>query len=106
MHEIVRTATVQHTFVILAIVGPIAGVCFGAAAGIRARRVRRTALTGLAIGCLGTANYLLWILYNGVVNHFGLDTVAAAAVSLAMFALVGGVAGAVAGKRLRSKAPH
>ena len=106
MHEIVRTAAVQRAFALLAVAGPVLGACLGAVAGIRTGRVGRTAALGLAIGSLGIANFLLWLLYNGVVNHFGLDTVAAAVVSLAMFAVVGGVAGTVVGRRLRAKSPR
>jgi ABC-type glycerol-3-phosphate transport system permease component len=66
---------------------------------------RRTALTARRISLLAAVVvvvYPLWVIYNGIENYFGLDSVAALLLNLALFVLVG-VAG---GRLLRSRWPE
>ena len=50
-------------------------------------------ITGLLIGLLGPANWLLWHIYNGIEDHYGLDSVKAMLINLALFAALGLIVG-------------
>jgi len=89
LHEIVEAATVEKLFVLLALLGPAAGLLLGAFAGIRSKNVRRNVCLGLLIGLCGPLNWLLWRVYNLVTERNGLDTVRNLVVNLVLFVLVG-----------------
>jgi len=93
LREIVDIAAVERLFQLLAIVGPIAGLVIGAAIGKRRDHLRSGALTGLLIGLLGTLNWLLWRVYNGLTDANGLDSVKGLAINLVLFVIVGVVLG-------------
>ena len=46
-------------------------------------------VTGVLIGLLGPANWLLWHIYNRIEDHYGLDSVKAMLINLALFAVLG-----------------
>jgi Na+/proline symporter len=88
MRELVDLATVERLFGILAALLPILGIGIGALVQSRARRPGAL-LTGLLLGLLGPANWLLWRVYNRIEDHYGLDSVKAMLLNLALFAALG-----------------
>ena len=48
---------------------------------------------GLSVGLLGPAALGLWVIYNALEDHFGLDSVAALLINLVIFLAVGVLAG-------------
>jgi hypothetical protein len=92
MQELVDLQAVERWFVTLALIAPILGLAFGAL--LQYRRSRPGALlTGLLIGLLGPANWLLWHIYNRIEDHYGLDSVKAMLFNLALFAALGLIVG-------------
>jgi hypothetical protein len=103
MREIVTQEQVEHVFLILAIAGPLAGLVIGGLAARVAHRssdsVRVLALRGACWGLLGTANWLLWRLYNAITSVLGLDTVVNLVVNLVLFIALGGAVGWIFARR-------
>lgn len=89
LREIVDIAAVERLFLLLAILGPVAGLLIGAVTGRRHGRVRQAAQAGLLFGLLGTLNWLLWRVYNALTDANGLDSVKGLAINLALFVVVG-----------------
>jgi hypothetical protein len=88
MRELVDLAAVERLFNILAVLAPIVGIGIGAL--VQSRACRPGALiTGFLLGLLGPANWLLWRIYNGIEDHYGLDSVKAMLINLALFAALG-----------------
>ena len=104
MKELVDLAAVERWFGLLALLVPILGIGIGAAFQFRGRRPGAL-VTGILIGLLGPANWLLWRIYNRIEDHYGLDSVKAMLLNLALFAALGIATGL--GIRLfwRSKGP-
>src|SRR5436189_2473274 len=88
MSELIDLAVVERWFTVLAVLAPILGVGIGAALQYRGGRPGAL-LTGLMIGLLGPANWLLWHIYNRIEDHYGLDSVKAMLINLALFAALG-----------------
>ena len=88
MHELVDLAAVERWFGLLALLVPILGVGIGAVLQFRARRPGALR-TGILIGLLGPANWLLWRIFNVSEDHYGLDSVKAMLLNLALFAALG-----------------
>lgn len=88
MHELIDLAAVQRWFGVLAVLLPVLGIGGGAALQIRGGR-RGALAIGAAVGLLGPANWLLWRVYNGIEDHYGLDSVKAMLLNLALFAVLG-----------------
>jgi hypothetical protein len=88
MRELVDLGAVQWWFGILAVALPLVGVGIGAAFQFRARRPGALA-GGIVVGLLGPVNWLLWRVYNGIEDHYGLDSVKAMLLNLALFAALG-----------------
>ena len=63
MRELVDLAAVERWFGLLALLVPILGVGIGAVLQFRARRPGALR-TGILIGLLGPANWLLWRIFN------------------------------------------
>ena len=105
MRELVDEQTVNAVMNLLAVALPLAGAIIGALAGMLARRPVPGALRGLAVGCLGLLNWVLWRLYNAITDQLGLDTVKNLLVNLALFVALGIAGGVAAGLYLRSRQP-
>ena len=88
MRELVDLAAVERLFGLLALLFPILGVGIGAALQFRAHRPGALR-TGILIGLLGPVNWLLWKIYNAIEDHYGLDSVKAMLLNLALFAALG-----------------
>jgi hypothetical protein len=92
MSELIDLAAVERWFTVMAVILPILGVGMGAALQSRGGRPGAL-LTGLMIGLLGPANWLLWRIYNRIEDHYGLDSVKAMLINLALFAALGLIVG-------------
>ena len=89
LREIVDIASVERLFLLLAVLGPPAGLVIGAVVGRRRNRLRWSSLAGLLLGLLGTLNWLLWRVYNILTDANGLDSVKGLAINFALFVAVG-----------------
>lgn len=105
MRELIDEQTANAVMNLLAVALPLAGLLIGAAAGGLQRRPVPGALRGLAVGCIGILNWILWRLYNAITDQLGLDTVKNLLVNLALFLAIGIAGGVAAGLYLRSRQP-
>lgn len=108
MKELITTAQANRAIAIIAIALPIAGLVIGAIAGAVRRRVPRGALLGLICGLSGPAIWVMWRIYDGIMGRYGLDSVKALLINLALFVVVGLLIGLAAGlvwRRLVTTAP-
>jgi len=105
MRELIDEQTANAVMNTMAVALPLAGAVIGALAGTLARRPVPGALRGLAVGCLGILNWVLWRLYNAIMDQLGLDTVKNLLVNLALFVALGIAGGVAAGLYLRSRQP-
>jgi drug/metabolite transporter (DMT)-like permease len=94
MGELIDLQAVEKWFGILAVLAPIVGIGIGTAIQFRSRRPGAL-VTGILIGLLGPANWLLWHIYNRIEDHYGLDSVKAMLINLALFAALGIAVGLV-----------
>jgi hypothetical protein len=76
-------------FLHIAWVLPLAGVILGAAAGLYKKHLFRLTFRGFLWGLSGTAIYLMWLVYNAITNHYGIDSVKGLLVNIAVFVCVG-----------------
>jgi len=115
MRELIDERTAHAVMNLLAVALPLAGWTVGAVVGLMrgvrqdtalGRCVAYSALRGLAFGCIGILNWLLWRVYNAITDRLGLDTVRNLFANLALFAVVGVVGGIVAGQYLRARERH
>ena len=107
MRELVTTEQAERVLRLLAAGLPIAGLVIGTLLGAIRRRVARGVLAGLLLGLLGPAAFGLWHIYNGIMGHYGLDSVKGLLINLALFSVVGlaiGVAVGWAMSRARGRA--
>jgi len=108
MRELIDLGAVERWFGILAVALPLLGIGIGAALQFSARRPGSLA-TGILVGLLGPGNWLLWRVYNGIEDHYGLDSVKAMLLNLALFAALGLAAGAairlLSNQRTRQRVP-
>ena len=93
MQEIVSPA--QAEAIVRGAAVALAGVGLIGVIAALARRKRRgarlcapTVLGGLVIAAGGLV-YLLWVVYNAIIAHLGLDSVKALLINLGLFAVVG-----------------
>lgn len=98
MHEIVTVEQVNAVFLLLAVGLPVLGLLLGAGLGKHQHQVLRGALKGLLIGLLGPLNLLLWKTYNVLTDRFGLDSIKNLFINLALFVILGIVAGVLFAK--------
>ena len=96
MRELIDLPTANAIVRAVAIGFPAAGLVIGAAAGALRRRLGRDALLGLVIGLSGVLLWAMWLVFNAITNHYGLDSVKGLLVNLALFVVVGLVVGLVA----------
>lgn len=93
MRELIELAAIERIFRLLAIGAPVVGLLIGAAMGASRQNLKRGATRGLLFGLLGTANYLLWCIYNALTDANGLDSVRGLFINFGLFTLLGIVAG-------------
>ncbi|MDR3709846.1 MAG: hypothetical protein P4L33_16240 [Capsulimonadaceae bacterium] len=96
MKELITLNQANLLMLALLVVAPIIGLIAGAA--------YRKPVPGLAAGVLiGAGNLVLWKVYNLITERLGLDTVKNLLVNLALFAVVGLIAGLAWGWASRTK---
>lgn len=90
--EIVDPIQVGHLLAGLSVLGLLAAGGLGLAARGGSLALRRGAILGAA----AVLAYPLWIIYNGIEDHYGLDSVLALLLNAALFVVIGIVGGLVA----------
>jgi hypothetical protein len=95
--ELIDLAVVERILLALAIGLPVAGLLVGLGWGAVRRRAAMGALQGFGAGLLGPGVWVLWRVYNAIEDHYGLDSVKALLINLALFLCVGVVVGVVVG---------
>jgi hypothetical protein len=88
LQELVDLAAVERLFGWLAVLVPVAALAVGAAMRFGGRR-QGSLRAGLLMGLLGPLNWVLWRVFNGIEDHYGLDSVRAMLLNLALFAALG-----------------
>ncbi len=89
MQEIVTVEQAERVIRAAAIALPLLGLLLGAAVGAVRRRIGRGLVSGLLWGAVGPATWGLWLLYNGVIGVYGLDSVKGLLINLALFVGIG-----------------
>jgi len=81
----------QAEVIIYAVAGGLLalGVVGGAAAAAFTRPRRAGLIIGAFVALAGALVYALWLVYNAVIARFGLDSVKALVINLAIFVVVG-----------------
>ena len=80
---------------------PVLALLLGGTLGRRTIGLGRGLALGGLIGLLGPVCWGLWLCYNGVVGHYGLDSVKGLLLNLGLFCLVGVLAGVSLGRAWR-----
>ncbi len=80
-------------FVILGWAGPLLGILTGLIWGSITRQLKGSTIRGACIGSVGPFLLVMWLIYNGVIDHFGLDSVRGLMINLVIFAVIGAVIG-------------
>jgi hypothetical protein len=93
MRELIDLPSVERAIRLLAVGLPAFGLLAGLIAGAARRRVVSGGLAGLGVGLAGPLLWLLWLVYNRITDHYGLDSVKGLLVNLAVFLGVGIVLG-------------
>jgi hypothetical protein len=89
MSEMVTVAQAERAIAMLAVVLPPLGLLVGAVVGAVRRRLAGDAVAGLLGGLAGPAIWVMWRVYDGIVGHYGLDSVRGLLVNLVVFAAIG-----------------
>lgn len=92
---VLNETIIDRFFCFLLWVGPVIGLVIGSLSGLIRKRVFKHASAGLLIGFTGTLISVMWYVYNLIMDHFGLDSVAGLLLNLLLFVLVGMVAGLI-----------
>jgi hypothetical protein len=103
MKELVTVAQAEQVILLVAIALPPAGLVLGAAVGAVRKRVALGALAGLLCGMAGPAALVMWRIYNAIIGRYGLDSVKALLINLALFAALGAVIGLAVGYLTRRR---
>lgn len=100
MQEIIDEKTFIAALTAVSIILLVSGAILAVIAW-RSKPALRTA--GIALMVSGVALGLLWLVYNKVTQHFGLDSVKGLGINLAIFVIVGVALGAAIGLLQRRK---
>lgn len=109
MKELVTTEQAERALVLLAAALPILGLLVGLIAGAARRRLAMGLRHGFVSGLLGPALWVMWRVYNLIMNRYGLDSVRGLLINLALFVGVGLAVGWMAivlRRRSERAAPH
>ncbi len=93
--ELITAAEFSHALLLAAAALLVAAVAAGAVWGARRKSLGAGLLRGIAAGTCGPAALLLWRIYNGIEDRYGLDSVKALLINLGLFVVVGLAAGRV-----------
>jgi hypothetical protein len=98
MKELVTVEQAERVIALLAWLLPVLGIVIGAVVGAVRKRLAPSLIVGLLIGLIGPAVWALWHVYNGIMGRYGLDSVKALLINLALFIVIGLVIGFVLGR--------
>jgi hypothetical protein len=104
MQELVTVEQAERVIHVAAVALPLLGIALGGAIGAARRRLGRGLGLGLLCGAVGPAAWVLWLMYNGVIGIYGLDSVKGLLINVALFVGIGvlvGLAAGLVGRRLR-----
>jgi hypothetical protein len=87
----------EKTFVTILTVAAVALVVMGAAVLVGWRKRPGGTRTGVMLAAAGPLLWLLWLVYGGIVQHFGLDSVKGLILNIAIFVIAGAVIGILLG---------
>ena len=104
MKELVSVELVERVFRYVAIICPVAGLLLGGVIGWAFRRPGIGTRLGIAVGCAGLLNYVLWKLSGAIAGKLGLDSVANLLIQAAMFVVFGLAVGVLLGRFRRAEA--
>lgn len=90
---VLNETRIDRFFICLLWAGPVTGLLIGSVTGLLRRNIPRYTVTGLLFGFTGTLISVMWYIYNIIMDHFGLDSVAGLLLNLLLFVLVGMIAG-------------
>ena len=93
--ELFTPGAFQRWLILAAVAVVIAGIALGIASRRSLGSARAALQRGAAVAFLGPLALLLWWLYNLIEDHYGLDSVPALLINLALFVVVGLTVGAV-----------
>jgi hypothetical protein len=74
---------------------PVLGIAGGSILGFLKKNTFSYVFRGLSLGLCGPLVSALWLAYNAIVNHFGIDSVKGLLLNLLLFILTGIVIGFV-----------
>ena len=106
MKELVTVEQAERAIAIIAIAVPAVGIGLGALVGALRRRLAVGLVIGALCGAAGPGVWALWRMYNGIVGHYGLDSVRGLLVNLALFIAIGLLLGLAIGLVWRRQAKH
>jgi len=91
MKELISIQQANDIMIVILIAGPVIGALYG--------WIKKELIRSVVYGTvIGFGNFALWSIYNAITNSLGLDTVKNLLVNLALFIIVGVVAGLVIGR--------
>jgi hypothetical protein len=95
MQELFDKASLERLFLFAAICCPLLGIVIGVMIGAHQRLALPTILRSVLIGSIATLAYVMWQVYNLVINALGLDSVLNLVVQIVIFTALGVTIGAV-----------
>jgi hypothetical protein len=108
--ELVNLAVVERVILVLALLLPALGLALGVARGALRGRWLPDGVRGLIAGLVGPLIWGLWQVYNAIEDFYGLDSVKALLINLALFLIVGIAVGvgvrAFGGAGVPGRQPH
>lgn len=90
---VLNETRIDRFFMCLLWAGPVTGLLIGFVTGLIRRNTSRCTITGFLFGFTGTLISVMWYIYNIIMDHFGLDSVAGLLLNLLLFVLVGMITG-------------
>jgi drug/metabolite transporter (DMT)-like permease len=94
MKELITLDQANQLMLAATVVIPIVGLIWG----VVAKQIKTGLIWGLLVG---VGNLVMWKVYNAITDNLGLDTVKNLLVNLALFVVIGLIAGFVAGMKSR-----
>lgn len=96
MKELISEQQAHQIVVLLSVLVTLGSIAWAAWASRRkGADARRTWAYGWAFAALGPLLFALWVVYNAIEDHYGLDSVKALLINLVLFLIVGFAAGLV-----------
>ena len=91
--ELISRPEFWRWLVVVACAVPALALAAGGAWGARRKNLGAGLARGISVGLTGPAALLLWQIYNRIEDRYGLDSVRALLINLALFVIVGVITG-------------